>query len=100
MVQNTNAGQQLALLKAELDKAQGAAATNLDGWQRTYAELQRSESDAAAFVQTIQQLRAELEQARSDMLGMRSRIQSLEAELATLRKHADLRVIQKRQPSC
>jgi molecular chaperone GrpE len=83
MVQNTNAGQQIALLKAELDKAQTTANSHLEGWQRTYAELQRSEADAAAFAETIQQLRAELDRSRNEVGTLRSRAQQLENEINT-----------------
>jgi molecular chaperone GrpE len=86
MVQNTNAGQQIALLKAELDKAQSTANSHLEGWQRTYAELQRSEADAAAFAETIQQLRAELDRSRNEIGTLRSRSQQLENEINTARK--------------
>jgi molecular chaperone GrpE len=81
MVQNTNAGQQIALLKAELDKAQATANSHLEGWQRTYAELQRSEADAAAFAETIQQLRAELDRSRNEVTTLRARAQQIENEL-------------------
>lgn len=85
MVQNTNAVQQIALLKAELEKLQSTAAANLDGWQRTYAELQRSEADAAAFVESLQQMRAELEEARQESTAALERLQQVEAELEQIR---------------
>jgi molecular chaperone GrpE len=89
MVQNTNAGQQIALLKAELDKAQTTANSHLEGWQRTYAELQRSEADAAAFAETITQLRTELDRSRNEVGTIRSRAQQVENELSAARKSAN-----------
>lgn len=81
MVQNTNAMQQIALLRAELERAQATAAANLEGWQRTYAELQRSEADAAAFVNTLQQLRSQLDVTEQNATTAVLQLQQTEAEL-------------------
>jgi molecular chaperone GrpE len=85
MAQNTNAVQQIAMLKAELDRAQAAAAANLEGWQRTYAELQRSEADAAAFADSLQQARTDVENARTEADQSIVRARKLDAELSALK---------------
>ncbi len=82
MAQNTNAVQQIAMLKAELDRIQAQAAANLEGWQRTYAELQRSEADVAAINEALQQTRADVERLRTESDVAIVRARKLESELA------------------
>jgi molecular chaperone GrpE len=81
MAQNTNAVQQIAMLKAELDRVQAQAAANLEGWQRTYAELQRSEADVAAIAENLQQARADVERARTEGDVAIVRARKLDTEL-------------------
>lgn len=85
MVQDTKALQQVALLRAELERAQATAAANLEGWQRAYADLQRSEADAAAFLESLQRARTELEQTRLDMSASQGALQRTLVELDAAR---------------